>query len=394
MYVSAPYPVRVEGRLEQPSRALWLIKWLLALPHYVVLAFLWVAFTVLTLVAFVVVLFTGRYPRGIFDFNVGVMRWTWRVAFYALRRRTERTEYPPFTLADVPKYPAQAPRSTYPEWQRRGLPLIGWWLAGLPHYVVAGVFLGGIGTFWAMHLGVIAVLVVAGPRAAFPRGISARPVRSRARSNGRWALRVVAYAALMTPVYPPFRLDAGEAEPGGLMISTPAERLLPRERSSAPHSGGRLRERRGLPFVRHARGRYGRARVRSNTTRSCRVHLDGDELYSTPTYALVSNSYRAGRLVTSSSPATCSAPFAFGQRASGLCSSASHAPRTSVHISAAPGVRSGQGSTCGCPTSGSSARARRRRHRPRNVSGRRVPSVQAGLPSPGRLGMATGESSS
>jgi hypothetical protein len=88
-----PYPDAKEGL----NRWLPLVKWLLAIPHYIVLVFLWLAAILVVIGAWFVILFTGRYPRGSFDFVLGVFRWTNRVAGYAFVLVTD--EYPPFRLS-------------------------------------------------------------------------------------------------------------------------------------------------------------------------------------------------------------------------------------------------------------------------------------------------------
>jgi uncharacterized protein DUF4389 len=238
---TAGYPVHVRGRLDPGlSRWLWLVKWFLAIPHYVVLAFLWIGFAVCTVLAFFGILFTGRYPRALFDFTLGVLRWTWRVAYYTYGALAT-DQYPPFSLGAEPDYPA-ALDIPYPEHLSRGLVLVKWWLLAIPHYLVLGIFLGGGGYAasrageWASGTGGLVGLVALFAGVAllvtgrYPRGLFDFVL-----GMDRWALRVAAYAGLMTDAYPPFRLDTGGDEPGVTTIDQG-----PPPPASDGWSGGRI----------------------------------------------------------------------------------------------------------------------------------------------------------
>ncbi|MGI9594701.1 MAG: DUF4389 domain-containing protein [Acidimicrobiales bacterium] len=218
------YPLAINATLDpELSNWQWLVKWILAIPHMIILAFLWVAFFLLTLVAGVAILFTGRYPRAIFDFNVGVLRWSWRVSFYAFTGGLGTDRYPPFAFEADADYPADL-TVEYPERLSRGLVLIKWWLLALPHYVIVAVIAGagfrwdfgdGVGSGWsAGGGGLVGILTLVAAIILLFRGSYPRQLFDLIIGMNRWVYRVTAYSALMTDVYPPFRLDQGGAEPG------------------------------------------------------------------------------------------------------------------------------------------------------------------------------------
>ncbi len=213
--VPGSYPAALAARLDEPiSRGLWLVKWLLLIPHVIVLAFLWAVFMIVTVVAWFAVVFTGRYPRGIFDFNLGVLRWTWRVSYYGYGALgTDR--YPPFSLDAEPDYPATLD-VVYPVEQSR-LTAFGRLVLAFPQLLIIGVFVGG-GAYWGWHFaspwsGLIGLLVVIAGVAVLFTGRYPRGLFDLIVGLNRWVVRVVAYAALMTDVYPPFRFDGGGDEP-------------------------------------------------------------------------------------------------------------------------------------------------------------------------------------
>jgi hypothetical protein len=224
---AAAYPVRLDAQLDDArlSRGLWLVKWVLVIPHIVVLFFLWIAVFVLTIVAGFAILFTGRYPRRIFDFNVGVMRWTWRMSYYSLSAFGTDC-YPPFSLRRDPSYPAQL-EIDYPEHLSRGLVLVKWWLLAIPQYLIVGVFAGGWGIgangSWRIvgSSGLIALLSLLAAIALAFSGRYPRSIFDFVMGMNRWCYRVLAYVALMRDEYPPFRLDSGGTDPGSAPAMPP-----------------------------------------------------------------------------------------------------------------------------------------------------------------------------
>lgn len=238
------YPVRIEGELDSRlSRWQWLVKWVLAIPHYFLLIFLWLAFVVLTVVAGFAIVFTGRYPRSIFDFNVGVLRWTWRVSFYTYGV-LGTDQYPPFTLDDV-DYPATFDVA-YPVRLSRGLVLVKWWLLAIPQYLIVGLLTSGL-IWWTTQIGdsgqailqigggLIGLLVLVAALALLFTGRYPRGLFDLVMGLNRWVFRVVAYAALMRDEYPPFRLDSGGTEPPATSPPPP----------SSPAGGGHVPENTG-----------------------------------------------------------------------------------------------------------------------------------------------------
>jgi len=204
------------------SRWKWLVKWFLAIPHYFLLAFLWPAFLVVTVIAGFCILFTGRYPRPLFDFTSGVLRWSWRVSYYAANGGLGTDQYPPFTLGLALGYPATLDIA-YPATLSRGLVLVKWWLLAIPHYLIIGLF---VSNWWGWNSagerfavwpvgsgGLFGLLVVITAIMLLFTGKYPPQLFALIIGGNRWIYRVIAYAALMTDQYPPFRLDQGGTEP-------------------------------------------------------------------------------------------------------------------------------------------------------------------------------------
>jgi hypothetical protein len=184
------YPVRLEiAYPEDGNRFLILVRWLLAIPHIVVLYFLSIAVTVLTVIAWLAILFTGRYPEGIFRFVVGVQRWSMNINAYI----GFHDLYPPFSM-NAGEYAPVTYDVTRQESYNRLLIFVKWLLA-IPHLVVVGVLQIVAVVAWLVLL---VIVLVTG---TYHRGIFDFIV-----GVARWNARLTAYLYLMVDRYPPFSM--------------------------------------------------------------------------------------------------------------------------------------------------------------------------------------------
>ncbi len=189
---ASDYPVRLEAQNQgEYNRFLPLIKWLLAFPHYIALLFVLLGAAVVLLIAFFATIFTGRWPRGMFDYVAGTFRWTYRVYGYVYLL-TDR--YPPFSLGEEPDYPIGI-EIEYPEQVDRWRPLVHWLLI-LPYAFVAALLLQVAGII--AFIGVFVILFTA----KLPPGLFNLIVNPL-----RWLLRASTYHAWMVTRYPPWEWE-------------------------------------------------------------------------------------------------------------------------------------------------------------------------------------------
>ncbi|WP_414675392.1 DUF4389 domain-containing protein [Lentzea sp.] len=155
-----------------------------------------------------------------------MLRWSWRVAYYTYGAlATDR--YPPFSLGEQADYPATLDIA-YPERLSRGLVLVKWWLPAIPHYLIVGFLVGG-GSYVAYRTGetaynsggLVGLMALFAGVALLFTGRYPKGLFDFVLGMDRWALRVAAYAGLMTDTYPPFRFDSGGDEPGTTTIDQP-----------------------------------------------------------------------------------------------------------------------------------------------------------------------------
>ena len=188
------YPVELRGDYEERvNRFLWLIKWILIIPHAIVLWFLSIPMILTLPLSWLIIIIMGRYPGFLWGYHSGWMRWGWRVNFYSYEAGNT-DQYPPFSFQSREDYPADL-IIEYPESSSRLTTLFRWLLV-IPHWIVV-YFLDMIRNILIL-LALLATLFTGRyPKSLFDIIIG----------MNRWIYRVGAYSMLLVDDYPPFSFD-------------------------------------------------------------------------------------------------------------------------------------------------------------------------------------------
>jgi hypothetical protein len=188
------YPVELTGEYqERVNRLLWLIKWILVIPHYIVLWFLSIP-TILTVpLSWLIIIIMGRYPEFLWGYHTGLLRWGWRVNFYTYDAGNT-DQYPPFSFGSRDDYPADL-IIEFPESSSRLTALFRWLLV-IPHWIIV-YFLGAI-----RDLLVLIALIATLFTGRYPESLF-----DIIMGMNRWVYRVSAYSVLLVDDYPPFSFD-------------------------------------------------------------------------------------------------------------------------------------------------------------------------------------------
>ncbi len=188
------YPVELAGEYEERvNRVLWLIKWLLAIPHVVVLGLLSIPIILTIPLSWLAIIITGRYLSFLWGYHTGLLRWSWRVNFYTYEAGNT-DQYPPFSFESRDDYPADL-IIEYPESSSRLTALFRWLLV-IPHWIII-YFLGMIRD----------ILVLIALLATLFTGRYPESLFDIIMGMNRWVYRVSAYSMLLVDDYPPFSFD-------------------------------------------------------------------------------------------------------------------------------------------------------------------------------------------
>ena len=194
MAAQSAYPVEVVGLYqERVHRLLWLVKWILVIPHAIVLWFLCIPIIFTLPLSWAIIIVTGKYPEFLWAYHAGIIRWNWRVNYYSYEAGgTDR--YPPFSFQSRDDYPADL-NIEYSERSSRLTTLFRWLLA-IPHWIVV-YFLDTIR----------GILVLFALLAVLFTGRYPDSMFEIIMAMNRWTYRVSAYGMLLVDEYPPFSFD-------------------------------------------------------------------------------------------------------------------------------------------------------------------------------------------